>query len=153
VGAFAPIEATTVLLAGGYSLAYLIGATVSATVLGRRIGRLGGHGLVAHLGRLLVPAVVAGACSYGLLRVLGGPLSGLPEKLADLITLAVGGMAGLIVFVGLAYLLRIGEVRDAINLLARRVRPHRSEIRPSMDLRNRAEGDRELDDDRRPRRS
>ena len=152
VSAFAPIEATTVLLAGGYSLAYVIGATVSATVLGRRIGRLGGGGLLAHVAHLLVPSAVAGGCGYGLLIMLDGPLSGLPEKLADLIILAVGGLAGLIVFIGLAYLLRIGEVRDAIHLLARRVRPHRSEIRPSMDLRDRAEGDRELDDDRRPRR-
>lgn len=153
VAAFAPIEATTVLLAAGYSLAYVIGATVSATVLGRRIGRLGGRGLVGHIAWLLIPAVAAGVCGYGLLVVLDGPLSGLPEKVADLIIVVAGGLSGLIVFVGLAYLLRIGEVRDAINLVARRVRPHKSEFRPSIDFRDRAEGDRELDDDRRPRRS
>jgi hypothetical protein len=70
-----------------------------------------------------------------------------------LITLAVGGITGVIAFIGLAYLLRIGEVRDAINLVVRRVRPHKAEFGPSMDLRDRAEGDRELDDDRPPRRS
>jgi hypothetical protein len=70
-----------------------------------------------------------------------------------LITLAVGGITGVIAFIGLAYLLRIGEVRDAINLVVRRVRPHRSESGPSMDLRDRAEGDREFNDDRPQRRS
>ena len=153
VGAVAPIEATTVLLAAGYSLAYVIGAAVSATVLGRRIGGLAGGALLAHIGRLLVPAVVAGACGYGILVMLDGSLGGIPDKLADLIILAVGGITGVIAFISLAYLLRIGEVRDAINVVVRRVRPHRFEIGPSMDLRDRAEGDRELDDDRPPRRS
>ena len=153
VGAVAPIEATTVLLAAGYSLAYIVGATVSATVLGRRLGGLGAGALLAHISRLLVPAVVAGACGYGILVALDESLGGIPDKLADLITLAVGGITGVIAFIGLAYLLRIGEVRDAINLVVRRVRPHRSEFGPSMDLRDRAEGDREFDDDRPPRRS
>ena len=153
VGAVAPIEATTVLLAAGYSVAYLIGAMVSTTVLGRRIGGLGGGAFVAHLGRLLIPAVAAGAASYGVLVTLDGPLADAPGKLAELITLAGGGVVGVLVFVGLAYLLRIGEVRDAVNLVSRRVRPRRSEFGPSMEPRDRAVGGRELDDDRRPRRS
>ena len=107
----------------------MLGGAVSAPVLGGGIGGFGGGRLLAHLGRLLVPAVVAGACGYGILVALDGSLGGLSDKLADLVILAVGGITGVIAFIGLAYLLRIGEVREAINLVVRRVRPRKVRVR------------------------
>jgi putative peptidoglycan lipid II flippase len=132
VGQFGPVEWITVLLAGGYSVAYTIGAAISATMLGRRLGALGGLSLAGHIGLLLIPAGVAGLAAYGLAGVLAEPFDGLPAPLPHLTALTVAGGAGLILFVGLAYLVRIAEVRDAIALVTRRVRPQRSGIGLSM---------------------
>ncbi len=132
VAQFAPVEWITVLLAGGYSAAYALGAAVSATVLGRRIGTLGGAALTIHIAVLLVPSGAGAAAAYGIARLLDGPVSGLPGTLSDLVVLAAGGFVGALVFTALAYLMRIAEVRDAITLVTRRVRPRRSELGLSM---------------------
>ncbi|HSI93287.1 MAG TPA: murein biosynthesis integral membrane protein MurJ [Jiangellaceae bacterium] len=138
----APAELTTVLLAAGYSLAYVVGATISVTVLGRRTGVLGGRRLVGHIGMLAVPSAAAGLAAFGLARWLEEPLDGLPGTLTQLAMLAVGGTAALVIFGGLAYLLRIAEIREAAGLLARRVRSRRSGFGPSMEKsRHTSDGD------------
>jgi putative peptidoglycan lipid II flippase len=132
VALLAPVELTTVLLAAGYSGAYLVGATISVTVLGRRIGALGGRQLMRHLGLLAIPSLLAGGAALGLARVLEDPLAELPGNLSQLTELAIAGTVALLIFVGLAYLLRVTEVREAISLVAGRVRPNPSRGGPSM---------------------
>ncbi|MGH8774542.1 MAG: murein biosynthesis integral membrane protein MurJ [Jiangellaceae bacterium] len=109
---------TTVLLAGGYSLACVLGASLGLAALGRRLDGLPRWPLVLHILRLSVPAVLGGLAAYGL-AVLPDGLRGWT---GDLLTVAVGGTAGLVVFVGLALLMRIGEVREAAAMIVRRVR-------------------------------
>jgi len=113
---------TTVLLALGYSLAYVVGASVSLGKLGRRLGGIPRWSLVRHILRLFVPAAVGAAAAYGLVWLLDEPLDGLPWRLGELLSLAAGSAVGLLLFVALAYLIRIGEVRDAVGLVVGRVR-------------------------------
>ena len=113
---------TTVLLAAGFSLAYIVGATVSIGRLSRRIGGMPRWAMLAHVLRLLVPATVGALAAYALATVLEGSLDGLAGWIGDLLALAVGGTVGLLLFVGLGYLMRITEIRDAVAAIQRRVR-------------------------------
>jgi putative peptidoglycan lipid II flippase len=112
----------TVLLAAGFSLAYLVGATVSIGRLGRRIGGMPRWPLVGYVLRLLVPATVGALAAYALTRVLDRPLDGLAGWLGDLVALAAGGTAGLLLYVALGYLMRITAIRDTVTAILRRVR-------------------------------
>ncbi|HZY27506.1 MAG TPA: murein biosynthesis integral membrane protein MurJ [Jiangellaceae bacterium] len=112
----------TVLLAAGFSLAYLVGATVSIGRLGRRIGGMPRWPLVGYVLRLLVPATVGALAAYALTTVLDRPLDGLAGWLGDLVALAVGGTAGLLLYVALGYLMRITVIRDTVTAILRRVR-------------------------------
>lgn len=126
VAQVAPAETITVLLAGGYSLAYIIGASVSLTVLGRRIGGIPQLPLLGHIGLLAVPAAAGGVAGYGVVRVLAGPLADLPGLVANAVTLAAAGTAGLLIFGALAYAMRIGEVHQAVDLIRRRTGTQRA---------------------------
>lgn len=112
----------TVLLAAGFSLAYLVGATVSIGRLGRRIGGMRRWPLVGYVLRLLVPATVGALAAYALTTVLDRPLDGLAGWLGDLVALAAGGTAGLLLYVALGYLMRITAIRDTVTAILRRVR-------------------------------
>jgi putative peptidoglycan lipid II flippase len=112
----------TVLLAAGFSLAYLVGATVSIGRLGRRIGGMPRWPLVGYVLRLLVPATVGALAAYALTTVLDRPLDGLAGWLGDLVALAAGGTAGLLLYVALGYLMRITAIRDTVTAILRRVR-------------------------------
>ncbi|MGH3657099.1 MAG: murein biosynthesis integral membrane protein MurJ [Jiangellaceae bacterium] len=112
----------TVLLAAGFSLAYLVGATVSIGRLGRRIGGMPRWPLVGYVLRLLVPATVGALAAYALTTVLDRPLDGLAGWLGDLVALAAGGTAGLLLYVALGYLMRITVIRDTVTAILRRVR-------------------------------
>jgi putative peptidoglycan lipid II flippase len=128
IAAFAPSRAT-VLLAIGYSVAYMVGATVSLRSLGRRLPGLRSWPLLLHVLRLALPAALAGALAYGVATVLDDLVGGLPNWIADLIAVAAGGSLGLLAFIGLAYVTRIAEVREAVGLIRRRL----GRTRPSMD--------------------
>ncbi|MGH8824764.1 MAG: murein biosynthesis integral membrane protein MurJ [Jiangellaceae bacterium] len=112
----------TVLLAAGFSLAYVVGATVSIGRLGRRIGGMPRWPLFVHIVRLLVPATVGAAAAYAMATVLDRPLDGLVGWLGDLVALAAGATVGLLLYVALGYLLRISEIREAVAMVRRRVR-------------------------------
>ncbi|MFW6204223.1 MAG: murein biosynthesis integral membrane protein MurJ [Actinomycetota bacterium] len=126
VGFGATAEWTTVLLAGGYSLAYVIGASVSLTVLGRRIGGIPQLPLLGHIALLAVPAAAGGLAGYALVRLLDGPLAGLPGLVANAVTLAVAGTAGVLIFGGLAYPMRIVEVHQAVDAIRQRIKTQRA---------------------------
>jgi putative peptidoglycan lipid II flippase len=119
----------TVLLAAGFSLAYVIGATVSIGRLGRRIGGMPRWPLVAHILRLLVPATVGAVAAYALATVLDRPLDGLAGWLGDLVALTAGGTVGLLLFTAVGYLMRITEIREAMAVILRRIRPQPPSMR------------------------
>jgi peptidoglycan biosynthesis protein MviN/MurJ (putative lipid II flippase) len=132
VAAVAPPRAT-VLLAIGYSVAYVIGAAVSLSSLGRRLDGLRRWPLLLHILRLALPAGLAAALAYGVATALGDLVDRLPAWLANLVLVAAGGSVGLLAFIGVAYLIRIVEVREAVTLVRRRL----SRTRPSMDRQSR----------------
>ncbi|HJU98258.1 MAG TPA: murein biosynthesis integral membrane protein MurJ [Jiangellaceae bacterium] len=112
----------TVLLAAGFSLAYVVGATVSIGRLGRRIGGIPRWPLLRHILRLLVPATLGALAAYALVTLLDGPLDGLAGWLGDLVALAAGGTVGLLAYVALGYLMQIMEIREAVTVILRRFR-------------------------------
>jgi putative peptidoglycan lipid II flippase len=138
IAAFAPSRAT-VLLASGYSVAYILGAAVSIGSLGRRLTGLRRWPLVLHIIRLAIPAGFAALLAYGLAALLNDLLAGLPGWLGNLLAVAAGGTVGLTAFVTFAYLVRISEVREAVALVRRRL----GRTPPSMDVRDSGVGDTE----------
>jgi putative peptidoglycan lipid II flippase len=80
--------ARVVALGLGHSVAYAVGAVVLGVRLGRRLG----HGLVpAALGRVLAISVVVGAAGWAAQRAL---LPENPSRLADLVVVGAVGVAG-----------------------------------------------------------
>jgi putative peptidoglycan lipid II flippase len=132
VGALDPAQAT-VWLAIGYSTAYLVGATISLNALGRRLYGLRSWPLLLHVLRLAAPAGLAAMLAYGAAAVIDGLLEGMPNWVEDLLAVAAGGTLGLLAFIGIAYLIRIAEVREAVTLIRRRL----GRTGPSMDPRPR----------------
>jgi putative peptidoglycan lipid II flippase len=131
IAALGPARAT-VLLALGYSVAYIVGATVSIGSLGRRLEGLRRWPLVLHILTLAVPAGLAALLAYGVATLLDDLFTGLPGWLDDLLAVTAGGTVGVAAFVAFAYLARISEVREAVGMASRRLgrRP------PSMDARD-----------------
>ncbi|TDD72244.1 murein biosynthesis integral membrane protein MurJ [Jiangella aurantiaca] len=125
VAIFAPGDQyVTMALAGGYSLAYLVGATVGAVRLQQRIGALGGARLVQHVVRLLIHSAIAAGLAWLVWRGWTGLGIGdaLPSLLARALELVLGGSVGLATFVGLAYAFRVAEVRTAVAMVLSRLR-------------------------------
>jgi putative peptidoglycan lipid II flippase len=120
---------TTVLLALGYSLAYVVGALVSVGSLGRRLGGIPRWPLVRHILWLFVPAGIGALAAYGLVWLGDDVLDGLPWRFGELVSLAAGSLLGIALFVGFAYLMRIDEVHEAVGI----VRSRLGRRRPSMD--------------------
>jgi putative peptidoglycan lipid II flippase len=123
VARFATADRTTILLAAGFSAAYVLGAIISLSVLRRRIGGLARLPLLGHIAHVMLPAALSGAAAFGVVSVLDGRLDGLPGWFANLVVLTAAGTIGLALFVATAYAARISEVREAITLIVRRVRP------------------------------
>ena len=97
--------------AAGFSLAYVVGATVSMGQLGRRIGGMPRWPLVRYVLRLLVPATVGALAAYAVTTVLDRPLDGLAGWLGDLVGLAARSTVSLLLYVALGYLMRITAIR------------------------------------------
>ncbi len=114
----------TMALAGGYSIAYIVGATVGAVRLQQRIGTLGGGDLVQHVVRLLIHSAVAAALAWLVWRGWTGlgVSDALPSLLARALELFIGGTVGVATFVGLAYAFRVAEVRTAVRMVLARLR-------------------------------
>lgn len=114
----------TMGLAIGYSTAYLVGASVGMFRLQRRIGSLGIGSLLGHIGRVAVPAGIAGTLawlvSWGWAQV--NLLGGFPAMLGRLFELAIGGTVGLAAFIGIAYAMRIAEVRQGVTMVVGKLR-------------------------------
>lgn len=125
----------TILLAAGYSVAYLVGSAVGLVRLQRRIGDLDIRGFLLHIARVAFPAAVAGGIAWLVwwgwvqLDLLGG----LPSMLTRLGELILGGTVGLAVFVGLAYAMRIDEVRQGVTMVLSRLRGGGAPAQPAVD--------------------
>lgn len=118
----APAAETAPRLVVAYACAYGAGVVVSYTVLARTVGDLAGRLVLRFAVRLALAVGPAALLAIGVREGLdallprGGPL-------LALLPLAVVGTVYLACYVGLARLLRIGEVNDVMALVLRRLRP------------------------------
>ncbi|MEV7383827.1 murein biosynthesis integral membrane protein MurJ [Streptomyces lydicus] len=97
-------------MAAAYAVAYGVGLLVTALLLRRRIaGRLDGRRLCRTYGRLAVAAALAGAAG----RLAAWACSGasVPAGWAPALALTAGGLTMALLFLGLARVLRIDELR------------------------------------------
>lgn len=102
-------------LAASWSLASLVGAAVSLTLLSRRVGRIGGGRFAGYL------LVVSLASVPGSLLVFQGVLPSAPitvvSSLGALLEIVVGSVVAALVYVVTAWLLRVQPVRDGAILV------------------------------------
>ena len=103
-----------------WSLGALVGSVVALTLLSRRIGRLGG----ARFAGFLVVVVLASVPGALLVFDIGTSVLAVNGSTAvwALTTVVVGSLVGLAVYVALAWLLRVGPVREAVHWTAQRAR-------------------------------
>ena len=124
VAALAYVEATSAertspALVAAYATAYLVGSAVSYLLLSRRLGGLRSRRLLAYAGRLLVAAGLATALTFPVAQVLDG-LAEDPGPLVAAVRLVSVGAVDVLLFLVLARLLRISEVREVVATVTRR---------------------------------
>lgn len=95
-----------------YAAAYTAGLIAAAAILRHRLGRIDGHRLVRTHAQVAIATGIAGCCGavtvYALAPIVGSGLS------AALITLTAAGIAGSTVYVVVARLLRLTELRQLV---------------------------------------
>ncbi len=118
----APTEQVATRLALAYGIAYLAGATVSITVLGRRLGEGGlvNRAFAAFIARLVLACAVAAAVMLSLVLAVDR-FSGAPSgDAAAVLALAVAGTGGALSYLLAARLLRLAEVSALVRAVTRR---------------------------------
>ena len=109
------------MLVVAYLSSYAVGAVLSFVVLRRTVGGLQTTQLVRFLVRMAIVLAAAGAVSW----LVEWSLAGLGERPAPPVALLRGGLAGLaggLVLLGGAWLLRIREVTSLVDTVAARLR-------------------------------
>lgn len=104
----------------GNAISYLAAAVLSALLLRPRVGRIGLGAVMRTVGKVLVAAL--GSALVGLLVIR--LLPGRPEDLgwlAAAVQLLIGGAAIGVSYLGLAVLLRIGEITEVVGMVRRRL--------------------------------
>jgi putative peptidoglycan lipid II flippase len=104
-------------IALAYSAISAVFALIGLAVMKREIRHVDGRRLFRSLVRILVAGAAMYAAAWGGMAILGTG-SGLPERAA---ILAVVGGASLTVYLGVAFLLEVEELKSAVALLRRRV--------------------------------
>ena len=109
-----------VALALSFGLAYLVGAVLSTTLLGRAVGSMIDREMIVYLGRLLVAVAVASAVMLGSARGLAA-LGLDPERASGGLPIAVlAGLLGAVTYVLAARLLRMEQLDYLVATLRRR---------------------------------
>ncbi|MFI2708650.1 murein biosynthesis integral membrane protein MurJ [Micromonospora sp. NPDC018662] len=104
----------------GNAVSYLAAAVISAMLLRPRVGRIGLGRIMGTLGRVVVAALGAALVGVLVVAVLPGEPAGL-SRLAAAVQLVVGGAAIGGTYLGLAMLLRIGEITEVVGMVRRRL--------------------------------
>ncbi|MEU8420028.1 murein biosynthesis integral membrane protein MurJ [Micromonospora sp. NPDC048835] len=103
----------------GNAVSYLAAAIGSAWLLRPRIGRIGLGRIMRTLGRVLVAAL--GAALVGLLVISLLPGGDRPSWIQAVIQLVIGGAVIGGTYLGLAMLLKIGEITEVVGMVRRRL--------------------------------
>ncbi|MER6592668.1 murein biosynthesis integral membrane protein MurJ [Micromonospora purpureochromogenes] len=116
---FSPAFAAAGMMLGN-AISYVAAAVVSAMLLRPRVGRIGLGGIMRTMGKVIVASL--GAALVGLLVV-----SLLPGDPADLgwlaaaVQLVIGGAVIGATYLGLAMVLRVGEITEVVGMVRRRL--------------------------------
>ncbi|MFF4877393.1 murein biosynthesis integral membrane protein MurJ [Micromonospora sp. NPDC000668] len=102
----------------GNAVSYLAAAFASAWLLRPRIGRIGLGAILRTLGRVAVAAL--GSALVGLLVVSLLPGGDTPSWMQAVVQLVIGGAVIGGTYLGLATLLRIGEITEVVGMVRRR---------------------------------
>ncbi|MFI7512863.1 murein biosynthesis integral membrane protein MurJ [Micromonospora echinofusca] len=116
---FSPTFAAAGMMLGN-AISYVAAAVISAMLLRPRVGRIGLGLITRTMGKVLIAAI--GAALVGLLVV--NLLPGDPENLSWLaaaVQLVVGGAVIGGTYLGLATVLRIGEITEVVGMVRRRL--------------------------------
>ncbi|WP_030269535.1 murein biosynthesis integral membrane protein MurJ [Micromonospora globosa] len=104
----------------GNAVSYLAAAIISAMLLRPRVGRIGLGGIMRTLGRVVVAALGAALVGVLVVAVLPGDPASL-SWLAAAVQLVIGGAAIGATYLGLAMVLRIGEITEVVGMVRRRL--------------------------------
>lgn len=102
-------------LAVGYWIPYIVGSLIAWRVLSRRIGGLDGRRVIATLLRLHIAGIPA--LVFGYAMTLGFKAAFGPGLMTSVLTLAVGGSVGVLLYVLFARKLGAGEVTTLIGMV------------------------------------
>jgi putative peptidoglycan lipid II flippase len=120
----ASAEDTSPALVLAYAASYLVGSVVSYLLLRQRLSGLRSRRLVAFGGRLLIATGLATGLTFPVAQVLDGMAED-PGTLVAAVRLVCVGAVDVLLFLLLARLLRLTEVRAILDLVSRRSRPAR----------------------------
>nr|WP_269082853.1 murein biosynthesis integral membrane protein MurJ [Allosalinactinospora lopnorensis] len=114
-----PAPQVVIGIAGGFMFSYVLGSTIAGLVLSRRLGGFDGRRIATTLARLHIAALPGVAAALGAQELLAARFPDGPATLAGLP--AVGCLAGGLLFLAAARLLRIEETRELLGLARTRV--------------------------------
>jgi putative peptidoglycan lipid II flippase len=107
-------------MTAGNALSYLVSALISLAVLRRRIGRLNLGSVAVALVKVLVAAAVAAGAGLLVVRLMPG--AGEPDGRGEaVLQLLAGGSVIVVVYLGVAALLRVREVSQVMGMVRRKV--------------------------------
>jgi putative peptidoglycan lipid II flippase len=109
-------------LAAGHAISYMVGATLLARALARRVGGLGGMPLARDIGRIGAAAAGMGIVVWLVSRSLAG-MVGQTGAGAQIVVLAVSIATGVVAYTGIAALLGVEELGYVRQLVVRRRPP------------------------------
>ncbi|SBT53269.1 murein biosynthesis integral membrane protein MurJ [Micromonospora narathiwatensis] len=104
----------------GNAISYVAAAVISAMLLRPRVGRIGLGTIMRTMGRVLVAALGAALVGLVVVRLLPGDPAHL-SWLAAAVRLVVGGAVIGAAYLGLAMVLRIGEITEVVGMVRRRL--------------------------------
>ncbi|MGR6322836.1 murein biosynthesis integral membrane protein MurJ [Micromonospora soli] len=104
----------------GNAISYVAAAVISALLLRPRVGRIGLGGIMRTMGRVVVAALGAALVGLLVVKLLPGDPANL-SWLAAAVQLVIGGAVIGATYLGLAMVLRIGEITEVVGMVRRRL--------------------------------
>ncbi|SCE70274.1 putative peptidoglycan lipid II flippase [Micromonospora viridifaciens] len=104
----------------GNAISYVAAAVISAMLLRPRVGQIGLGEIMRTMGRVLVAALGAALVGLLVVKLLPGDPAHL-SRLAAVVQLVVGGAVIGATYLGLAMVLRIGEITEVVGMVRRRL--------------------------------
>ncbi|MGH2682028.1 MAG: murein biosynthesis integral membrane protein MurJ [Actinomycetota bacterium] len=109
-------------LALGHAIAYTFAAVTAGVLLRRRLGGLEGRALFRGLAKIVAGAAVTAAGTWGVATLVQRAL-GVETLIEQMIQVGTSVLAGLIIFLGVALLLRMEELELVRRTISARMRP------------------------------